>query len=159
MEIQQIKMNWIIEKGTPEDTAVITGFQLDMAEESEGTLLDPETVNKGVHAGLSDPSKGIYFLAKTADGTIAGSLFLTKEWSDWNNCSYWWIQSVYVRPDYRRMGVFSALYSEVRRQAQAEGSTCLRLYVDKTNEKAKECYRAQGMDECHYLMYEETFRH
>lgn len=152
-------MDWIIEKGVLADAMIIAGFQLDMALESEGTQLDADTVLKGVSAGLSDPSKGLYFLAKTSDGTIAGSLFLTKEWSDWNNCSYWWIQSVYVRPDYRRMGVFSSLYSEVRRQALAEGSTCLRLYVDRNNEKAKECYHRQGMDECHYLMYEEVIKH
>ena len=148
-------MNWIIEKGSVDDKEIIAGFQIAMADESEGTILDSRTVLAGVTAGLSDPAKGTYYIAKTDDGTIAGSLFLTKEWSDWNNCSYWWIQSVYVRPDYRKMGAFTALYSEVRKLAQADGATCLRLYVDKTNEKAKECYRRQGMDECHYLMYEE----
>lgn len=148
-------MNWIIEKGSVDDKEIIAGFQIAMADESEGTILDSRTVLAGVTAGLSDPAKGTYYIAKTDDGTIAGSLFLTKEWSDWNNCSYWWIQSVYVRPDYRKMGAFTALYSEVRKLAQADGATCLRLYVDKANEKAKECYRRQGMDECHYLMYEE----
>jgi len=148
-------MDWIIEKGIPQDAGIITQFQIDMAAESEGTTLNKDIVLKGVSAGLQDPAKGSYFLAKTDDGTIAGSLFLTKEWSDWNNCSYWWIQSVYVRPDYRRMGAFTSLYTEVKKLAKEEGSTCLRLYVDKTNDKAKECYHRQGMDECHYLMYEE----
>lgn len=55
---------------------------------------------------------------------------VTKEWSDWNNCSYWWIQSVYVKPEYRGQGAF----------------------------KAQECYHKLGMDECHYLMYEESFK-
>lgn len=148
-------MNWTIEKGIPADAEIIAQFQVDMADESEGTSLDMDTVLKGVSAGLKDPSKGSYFLAKAEDGAIAGSLFLTKEWSDWNNCSYWWIQSVYVRPSYRRMGAFTALYSEVKKLAKEEGSTCLRLYVDRNNTKAKECYHKQGMDECHYLMYEE----
>lgn len=148
-------MNWIIERGKPDDAPVITRFQIEMAAESEGTMLDEEVVSKGVCAGLSDPSKGCYYLAKTADGNIAGSLFLTKEWSDWNNCFYWWIQSVYVTPDYRHKGAFTALYSEVKRLAKSESSASLRLYVDRHNEKAKNCYRSQGMDECHYLMYEE----
>jgi len=148
-------MNWIIEKGIVEDAEVVAQFQVDMAMESEGTKLDAATVLKGVRAGLEDPAKGTYFLAKAESGDVAGSLFLTKEWSDWNNCAYWWIQSVYVRPEYRRQGAFSALYAEVRRCAELEGSTCLRLYVDRENINAQECYKKQGMDECHYLMYEE----
>jgi len=148
-------MNWKIEKGIIDDAATIAQFQLDMALESEGTTLNAETVLAGVSAALKDASKGTYYLAKTEEGQIAGSLFLTKEWSDWNNCAYWWIQSVYVVPEHRRKGAFSALYSHVRNMATREGSTCLRLYVDKGNSSAQKCYQKQGMDECHYYMYEE----
>lgn len=126
-----------------------------MAMESEGTSLDGEKVLKGVCAALMDPSKGTYYLVKTEEGETAGSLFVTKEWSDWNDCWYWWIQSVYVRPEFRRQGAFTALYGKVRELSQADGSTCLRLYVDRNNVKAQKCYQKQGMAECHYLMYEE----
>ncbi|MBR3859526.1 MAG: GNAT family N-acetyltransferase [Bacteroidaceae bacterium] len=34
-----------------------------------------------------------------------GSLMLTREWSDWNNQWYWWIQSVYVTPEHRRQSI------------------------------------------------------
>lgn len=138
------------------DAETITSFQIEMALESEGTVLNRETVLKGVTSGIKDPCKGIYFLAKTESGETAGSLFLTKEWSDWNNCWYWWIQSVYVKPEYRRKGAFTALYERVWKTAKEEGSACLRLYVDKDNPNAQECYRKQGMDECHYLMFEEA---
>lgn len=148
-------MNWRVEKGTMADAGTIAGFQVDMALESEGTVLDRDLILKGVSAGLSDPDKGTYYLVKTELGETAGSLFLTKEWSDWNNCWYWWIQSVFIKPEYRRQGAFSYLYGTVRSYAREEGSTCLRLYVDRSNRSAQECYRKQGMDECHYLMYEE----
>ena len=148
-------MNWRVEKGTMADAGTIAGFQVDMALESEGTVLDRDMILKGVSAGLSDPEKGIYYLVKTELGETAGSLFLTKEWSDWNNCWYWWIQSVFIKPEYRRKGAFSYLYGTVRSYAREEGSACLRLYVDRNNRSAQECYRKQGMDECHYLMYEE----
>ena len=144
-----------IVKGTAPDAEVIAGFQLAMAEESEGTVLNLETVRRGVSAVLSDPAKGMYFVARNEDGTIMGSLLVTKEWSDWNDCDYWWIQSVYVRPEFRHQGVFKALYSEVRAQAQQAGSTYLRLYVDKENSPAQNTYRKLGMGECHYLMFEE----
>ena len=149
-------MNWKVEKGTAADAGTIAGFQIDMALETEGKVLDRDLILKGVSAGLSDLGKGTYFLVRTEQGETAGSLFLTKEWSDWNNCWYWWIQSVFIRPEYRRQGAFSHLYETVRCCAREEGSTCLRLYVDRGNRSAQKCYRKQGMDECHYLMYEET---
>ena len=149
-------MNWKVEKGAVADAATIAGFQIDMALETEGKILDRDLILKGVSAGLSDPGKGTYFLVRTEQGETAGSLFLTKEWSDWNNCWYWWIQSVFIRPEYRRQGAFTYLYETVRAYAREEGSTCLRLYVDRGNRSAQKCYRKQGMDECHYLMYEET---
>ena len=110
-------MNWKVEKGTMADARTIAEFQIDMALESEGTVLNRETILNGVSEGLSDSAKGTYYLIRTEDGQTAGSLFLTKEWSDWNNCWYWWIQSVFIRPEYRRKGAFSYLYETVRRYA------------------------------------------
>lgn len=43
---------------TPADAATIIGFQLQMAQESEGLALDRDTLEKGVTAALSDPAKG-----------------------------------------------------------------------------------------------------
>jgi len=148
-------MNWNIQKAQAVDAAVIADSQIEMALESEGLALDRETVENGVKAALEDSSKGLYFVARDESGAVAGSLFLTIEWSDWHNSEYWWIQSVYVQPQFRRQGVFSSLYSFVKQTALSEGVTSLRLYVDKDNRSAQKCYRSLGMDECHYLMYEE----
>ena len=131
----------------------ITRFQVDMAMESEGLRLDFERTLKGVKAVLQDDSKGRYMLA-IIDGNPVGSLMLTREWSDWHCCWYLWIQSVYVSPDYRRNGVFTAMYNEVLKLAESEGVTQVRLYVDKDNKKAQTVYQKLGMSECHYLMYE-----
>ena len=149
-------MNWKVEKGTEADAGKIAEFQIDMALESEGAILDRDKILNGVRAGLSDPAKGTYYIVRTESGETAGSLLVTKEWSDWNNCWYWWIQSVFVKPEYRRQGAFTYLYETVRAFAKQEGSTCLRLYVDRSNRKAQKCYKKQGMDECHYLMYEDV---
>ena len=149
-------MKWKVEKGTEADAGTIVEFQIDMALESEGAILDRDKILNGVRAGLSDPAKGTYYIVRTESGEIAGSLLVTKEWSDWNNCWYWWIQSVFIKLEYRRQGAFTYLYETVRAFAKQEGSTCLRLYVDRSNCKAQKCYKKQGMDECHYLMYEET---
>ena len=81
--------------GTSEDIDTIVQFQMDMAMESEGTILDKNTLEKGVSAAMTDENRGRYLVAKL-DGEVVGSLMLTREWSDWNNCWYLWVQSVYV---------------------------------------------------------------
>ena len=131
----------------------ITRFQVDMAMESEGLALDYSRTLKGVQAVLQDEAKGRYILA-IVDEQPVGSLMLTREWSDWNCCWYPWIQSVYVRPDYRNHGIFKAMYNEVLSLAKKEGVTQVRLYVDKDNKKAQSVYQKLGMSECHYHMYE-----
>ena len=141
---------------TPSDLShapAIARFQVDMAMESEGYALDYERTLKGVEAVLQDESKGRYILAIIDEKPVA-SLMLTREWSDWNCCWYLWIQSVYVSPDYRKNGIFKAMYDEVLKLAKSEGISQVRLYVDKDNKKAQTVYQKVGMSECHYLMYE-----
>jgi GNAT superfamily N-acetyltransferase len=132
----------------------IAQFQVDMAMESEGLALDSEHVRKGVEAVLEDETKGRYVIARIG-GEVVGCLMITREWSDWNCCWYWWIQSVYVLPSYRGKGIFSAMYSRVKEMAREEGVSQIRLYVDKENIKARNVYQRLGMNECHYLMYDD----
>ncbi len=146
-----------ITMGTSLDVDTITQFQMDMARESEGTILDYDKVHKGVSAVVNDASKGNYLIARIENTTI-GSLMLTREWSDWNNCWYWWVQSVYVVPQYRGKGVYRAMYDEVKAMAREQGVSQIRLYVDKNNLSAQTVYRRLGMDECHYLLYEEEIQ-
>ncbi len=144
-----------ISTGNQEDIQALVQFQVDMALESEGTALDRERVTKGISAVMEDQNKGIYLLARS-DGKPIGSLMLTREWSDWTNRWYWWIQSVYVQPEYRGQGVYKALYDKVKEMAREQGVVQVRLYVDKNNLRAQQVYQKLGMDECHYLMYEEV---
>lgn len=147
--------NWIIERAVPADASAIAGFQVAMAAESEGTCLDGELVLRGVSEGLADDAKGTYYVARNEDGEAIGSLLITREWSDWRCAWYWWIQSVYVRPEYRRMGVYRSLYAKVKKDAEQAGTPCVRLYVDRTNKQGLATYQALGMTESHYLLYEE----
>ena len=137
-----------------EDTETLVKFQLAMAKESEGTDLDYKTVREGVKAGIADDSKATYLVARNENGEVLGSLMLTTEWSDWNDCNYYWIQSVYVRPESRHQGVFKELFDFAKTIAQSEGAGALRLYVDRNNINAQKVYQSLGMRESHYLMYE-----
>ena len=131
----------------------IARFQVEMAMESEGLVLDYERVSKGVRAAMEDENKGRYIVA-TVDNEPVASLMLTREWSDWNACWYLWIQSVYVSPAHRHHGIFKAMYQKVLDIARNEGISQVRLYVDKTNTPAQTVYEKVGMAECHYSMYE-----
>jgi ribosomal protein S18 acetylase RimI-like enzyme len=92
------------------------------------------------------------------DGRVVGQLMVTYEWSDWRNGAFWWIQSVYVLPEARRCGAFSALYSHVERLAKATPGVCgLRLYVELANERAQATYRRCGMTDAGYRVMEADY--
>ena len=149
------ELNYNIQIGTQSDIRTIAQFQVDMALESEGTTLSIDTVIPGVEAAINDSNKATYVIAYQSGNPIA-SLMITKEWSDWTTKWYWWIQSVYVTPQYRGKGVYKAMYNKIKDMALQNGVTQIRLYVDKTNVNAQKVYQKLGMSECHYLMYEET---
>lgn len=145
-----------IEQASIEDAEIITHFQIEMAAESEGTTLNKNVVIRGVTEGLKDGDKGIYIVARNNEGNAVASLMITREWSDWNCAWCWWIQSVYVLPDFRRQGVYQSMYAKVKEMAKEANVSCVRLYVDKTNQRGLSTYKALGMKESHYLLYEET---
>jgi GNAT superfamily N-acetyltransferase len=147
-------MSLTIRRAGPADAAVVAEFNRLLALESEGKALDAAVLAAGVAAGLADPNRSIYFLAEQ-DGAAVGQIMYTKEWSDWRNGWFWWIQSVYVRPEARRRGVFRALYEHVYQAARADGQVIgLRLYVERNNHAAQETYRHLGMQAAGYLVFE-----
>ncbi|MDH3216764.1 MAG: GNAT family N-acetyltransferase, partial [Candidatus Krumholzibacteria bacterium] len=125
-----------------------------MAEETEGKRLSVDTLTPGVDAVLDDPQKGFYLIVDV-DGCAAGGLLITTEWSDWRNAYFWWIQSVYVKPEYRKRGVYTALHRYVEEAAECECNVCgIRLYVDRENRRAKATYERLGMTPARYDFYE-----
>lgn len=144
-----------IRQGEPRDTEILARFNCNMAKETEGLELLPDVIHAGVAAILADPTKGFYLVAESK-GQVIGALMVTFEWSDWRNGFFWWIQSVYVLPEYRRQGIYSSLHQHLRDMAQADPTICgLRLYVERTNAKAQATYLRMGMSETHYLLFEE----
>ena len=148
------------------DAGLLARWAMAMAMETEHKALDPATVEAGVAAGIADPMKARYFIAmqdaplagRETIGSAVGTLMLTREWSDWRNGDWWWIQSVYVAPEHRRQGVFAALYRHVEQLArQAPGVIGLRLYVERDNARAQATYAALGMVDAGYRIFEAEF--
>jgi ribosomal protein S18 acetylase RimI-like enzyme len=141
-------------EATPRDSAAIIEFQIAMALETEEMSLDRGTVTRGVVAVFAEPSLGRYFVAESEERVVA-SLMITYEWSDWRNGIVWWIQSVYVTPQFRRRGVYAGLYRHVKRIVESDPAIRgLRLYVDKRNTTAQQVYSNLGMDGEHYRVFE-----
>jgi GNAT superfamily N-acetyltransferase len=144
----------IIRQANEKDSASIVEFQLAMALETEQLELHKPTVVKGVAAVFADLSKGIYYVADV-NGHVVGSLLTTFEWSDWRNGTVLWIQSVYVRTEFRKRSIFSRLYKFIQEQVASNPDLRgIRLYADKTNTSAHGVYEHLGMTSEHYQMYE-----
>jgi len=139
------------------DAALIAQYNVALAKESENLTLDPAIVLQGVGAVLRDPAKGVYFGAYE-DSQLVGQLLVTYEWSDWRNGNFWWLQSVYVHPEYRSHGVFKSLFVHVLEQARNTPRTCgFRLYVEAHNNKAKAVYDRLGLKNTEYQVLERLF--
>jgi ribosomal protein S18 acetylase RimI-like enzyme len=137
-----------------EDLDVLVAFNRAMALETEGKSLILEVITRGVANLLAQPQRGFYVIAEI-DGAKAGSLMITNEWSDWRDGDFWWIQSVYVKPEFRKLGVYRAMYAFVQSMAMEKPNVCgFRLYVERENVNAQKTYVSLGMQETHYNIYE-----
>ena len=147
----------VIRPATPADLATIVDFNVRIAAETEDTSLDRDLVTRGVEGVLTNADRGRYYLACT-EQTIAGQIMHTREWSDWRNGDVWWIQSVYVRRDQRRQGVFRMLHDHLKTLAEADPRVVgLRLYVYADNRVAQTTYEQLGMTPARYRIMEDLF--
>ncbi len=144
----------LFREATRADVPAIIEFQLAMARETEELELDRDILTKGVNALFADPSLGRYYVAEDA-GRVVGSLMITYEWSDWRNGMVWWIQSVYVLPEYRRRGIYAGLYAHIKTAVEPDPAIRgIRLYVDNRNVPAQQVYARLGMEGEHYRVFE-----
>ena len=145
-----------IRLATPADVDACVRGDLGNAWETEQVRLDEATVRRAWTTLLADPSKGLCFVA-VEGGKAVGTTYVTFEWSTWHDAWYWWIQSLYVAPERRGQGVYSAMYRFIQDEARRRGGVrSIRLYVEKENEKGLRAYRGHGMKETPYLVFEQV---
>ena len=144
-----------------EDVDAIVAFSAAMAWETEQRRLDKSRLREGTLSLLDTPSLGFFMVAETREAgqpLLVGQLMITYEWSDWRNGVFWWIQSVYVDPAWRRRGVFRRMHEAVMASAKAARDVCgVRLYVEQENQTAQTVYQRVGLARSSYKVYEEDF--
>ncbi len=145
----------LIRAAKPSDVPIIVEFNCALARETENKELVPKIILSGVKTIIENSNLGFYLVAQRNSEVIA-SVMITNEWSDWRNGIFWWIQSVYVRQDCRRQGIYRKLYQYVKTLAQQNPQVCgFRLYVERENITAQQTYKSLGMEETYYKMFEE----
>ena len=136
----------------------IIEFNIAMALETENKVLNPEIISKGVNNLFKNSQFGFYIVAEIK-GEVCACMMTTTEWSDWRDGLFLWIQSVYVKPEFRRRGIYTKMYEFMKKNAFTESNICgCRLYVEKDNLTAQKTYRNNGMEQTDYLVYEEIIK-
>ncbi len=150
-------MDMNIRPASLSDIESIVSFNVSMALETEKKHLNEEIASSGVRRLMMQAQYGFYIIAEV-DNKPAGQQMITYEWTDWRDGLFWWIQSVYVKPEYRGKGIYKALYDYILRESKKDPDVKgVRLYVDKSNHSAKAVYEKLGMSKAHYDMYEIDF--
>ncbi|MBM4120016.1 MAG: GNAT family N-acetyltransferase [Nitrospira sp.] len=151
----------IIRAATAADVKTLVRFSAAMALETEGRRLDQNRLRKGIEGVLNAPARGFYKVAELTTRTsraVVGQLLVTFEWSDWRNATFWWIQSVYVDPAWRRKGVYRTMHEIILEEARQGGDICgVRLYVEGDNAVAKAVYKKVGLSASSYHVFESDF--
>ncbi len=143
----------IIREAHKGDLAILVQNNLALAEETEALQLDAEVLREGIEQALKR-EECHYFVSEIAN-KVVGQTMITYEWSDWRNGIIWWIQSVYVHPDYRKQGVFRTLFTHIEKLAKIHPQVkALRLYVMRDNNAGQGTYQSLGMNNSGYIVFE-----
>ena len=138
------------------DLLTLIEYNRALAKETENLSLDTDVLRLGIKTALK-LENCYYFVAEIERGNVIGQTMITSEWSDWRNSEMWWIQSVYVHPDYRKQGVFRRIFMHIENiSTKSHPVKSLRLYVMKNNLVGIETYKSLGMNNSGYLVYEKT---
>ena len=145
-------MKFKVRNAKLDDLDNLVEFVIAEANEAEGIIKSSEIVLNGIKVGLENPDIARYWSIEDENGIPVGNVSVVKEWSDWNCAFYWWIQSMFLLPNYRGIGLIKVLLKEVKLAAENENAIELRLYVHKDNDRAINAYKKVGFCNSDYNM-------
>ena len=149
-------MGIFVRKVERSDITTLIEYNQALAEETENISLAKHILQSGIEKTLGFKNCS-YFVAEL-DGKIVGQTMITSEWSDWRNGMIWWMQSIYVHPNYRKQGVFRTVFKYIESVARKNPEVkAFRLYVMKNNQAARSTYQSLDMKNSGYVIYEKFF--
>ena len=141
------------------DLDKLVEFTAAEAREAEGDTKYMKTLADGIKAALEDGSIAMYWVLVNEDNQPVGSASALKEWSDWNAGYYWWIQSMYIRPDYRGKGYMALLLNSIKSEMKGQAGLELRLYVHEDNQVAIKAYKKSNFTFSRYRIMIQNSRY
>jgi len=143
-------MDYIVRRAKLSDLGQLVDFTLAEAVESEGSRKNKEKAREGIRAALENESVALYWVIQNSPEQLIGNISVVKEWSNWNAGYYWWVQSLYIKPEHRGRGLMKKLIQTVREAAREGDALDLRLYVHKNNAPAIKAYLKAGFVDAPY---------
>lgn len=145
----------LVREADGSDISTLIEYNRALADETENISLDKDILRLGIEKALE--LKDCHYFVAELDGKIIGQTMITSEWSDWRNGMMWWMQSVYVHPDYRKQGVFQSIFKYIETLAWKNPEVkALRLYVMQDNQAGRSVYQNLGMKNSGYVVYEKS---
>jgi GNAT superfamily N-acetyltransferase len=144
------KKTYFIRRANLTDLEKLVSFAMLEAREAEGIDLSPENVRRGILGALENDTLGRYWVLARENDEVIGNVSVIREWSNWNGGYYWWIQSLFIQPEFRGVGLMQKLIDTIKEEAQRGGGLDLRLYVHSTNTRAIKAHRKSGFSESDY---------
>ena len=142
-----------VREAQEDDLEILINNNKALADETESIKLNSNILKKGIIKALK--REECHYFVAIVNGGVVGQLMITYEWSDWRNGVIWWIQSVYVKPNYRKQGIFRALFQHVESMAKINQQVkALRLYVMHNNDVGQRTYQSLGMNDSGYILFE-----
>lgn len=141
-----------VRRGRLDDLPHLVQNTLMEAKESEDAEIDLNKLERGIRLPLEDTNIAMYWVLVDEEDVPVGNVSVTKEWSDWNAGYYWWIQTIFIRQEYRGLGCVKVLVSILEKEMKAQGGVELRLYVHRDNERARRAYKKVNFELSRYEM-------
>eukprot|EP00331_Platyophrya_macrostoma_P012995 CAMPEP_0176418550 /NCGR_PEP_ID=MMETSP0127-20121128/7531_1 /TAXON_ID=938130 /ORGANISM="Platyophrya macrostoma, Strain WH" /LENGTH=307 /DNA_ID=CAMNT_0017798883 /DNA_START=196 /DNA_END=1119 /DNA_ORIENTATION=+ len=127
-----------------------------MSFETEKYKTNTDLVLTSLKEILQKPEYGVFYIALDTNQVIA-SLLVTFEFNFIENATFYWIQSLYVLPEYRKRGIFASMYKRIHSDAKTEGAKFVKLYVAETNLTGIQVYKKLQMDPVQAVFYNINF--
>jgi len=144
-----------IRPATPEDIPEILAFIRELAEYEREPASAQATADDLLRDGFSEPRRFHALIVECSERTVnnaepalvpAGLALYFYNYSTWRGHAGIYLEDLFVRPQYRGMGVGKALLAEVAAIAVAEGCPRFEWAVLDWNTPALDFYRSLGAE-------------